>query len=238
MRLDRVTITGADESVKPETLAAISDAYPFVEWGILVSENRGGRAPRFPGRAWIEQALTVLSGAHLSLHVCGRWVRELMVGRDTLLDRWGPLAGFQRVQLNFHGSRHDVEPAAAAALFHRMLEDRQLIFQMDGTPTNEALFWEFLRRGVSCAPLFDVSAGAGIVPDAWPRSFEGLPYHGYAGGLGPETIEHELTRIAKVAGDARIWIDMERRVRSADDQYLDVPKVLRVLELCSTVVQR
>ena len=37
MILDRVTITGADDSIHVEQLAELSQAYPYVEWGILVS---------------------------------------------------------------------------------------------------------------------------------------------------------------------------------------------------------
>jgi hypothetical protein len=64
-----------------------------------------------------------------------------------------------------------------------------------------------------------------VVPSTWPAPIPGVDYHGYAGGLGPKTLPVELPRIAAAAGAARTWIDMESRVRSADDKLLDLHKV-------------
>lgn len=238
MNLDRVTITGADESVEPADLAALSIEFPFAEWGILVSKSGEGR-PRFPARAWTQRLLdTVGSIPHvqLSLHVCGRWVRQLMLGQDDLLGEWGPVDRFQRLQLNFHAQRQDFAMRAAVKLFERSFSKQQIIVQMDGTK-NEDMFWWLRRNGLDCVPLFDTSGGAGLVPAEWPRPFTiSVPYHGYAGGLGPDTVRHEVERIGQAAGDERIWIDMERRVRSRDDEALDLDKVRQVLAITSAVV--
>lgn len=53
--LRRVTLTGADDTVSPHELAALSARYPFVEWGILVSRcpPEHGRH-RFPSLPWLE----------------------------------------------------------------------------------------------------------------------------------------------------------------------------------------
>ena len=53
MILDRVTITGADDSIKATDLIPLSKRFPFVEWGILLSKNNEGSF-RFPTRDWIE----------------------------------------------------------------------------------------------------------------------------------------------------------------------------------------
>ena len=42
--LQTVTLTGADDSVNPEDLIAISKEFPFVEWGILIGSNTGAEA--------------------------------------------------------------------------------------------------------------------------------------------------------------------------------------------------
>jgi len=253
MRLDRVTITGADDSIAPKALLGLSEDYPFVEWGILVSKTQEG-GPRFPTRLWIRELVeSAPADMKLSLHVCGRWVRRLMVGDDELLRDVGyeapSLTRFQRVQLNFHAERHDVLVGEAAALFLRTMPRQQIIVQMDGT-ANEDLLGMLCARGVAAVPLFDTSGGAGVVPGEWPRPFPGIEYHGYAGGLGPDTLTRELPRIAEAAvfpspgenpelsrgTDARIWIDMERRVRSADDQQFDLARVRRCLEICAPLV--
>ena len=68
MKLDRVTITGADDSVDPLQLRALSLEFPFVEWGILVSHSNtictSYPKPRFPSPKWIAdlQGLVSVTG--------------------------------------------------------------------------------------------------------------------------------------------------------------------------------
>jgi hypothetical protein len=45
--LERVTITGADDSTSIDEMLALSRRFPFVEWGILVSKRHEG-SYRFP----------------------------------------------------------------------------------------------------------------------------------------------------------------------------------------------
>jgi len=47
VKLDRVTITGADDQTSIAQMAEFSDMFSFVEWGILVSRSQEGAA-RFP----------------------------------------------------------------------------------------------------------------------------------------------------------------------------------------------
>lgn len=235
MILDRVTLTGADESVEPGALLALSKEFPFAEWGILVSKSQEG-TPRFPHRAWIERLLSVApDNLPLSLHVCGRWARDMMMGFNSIGLELGSrvsLLRFQRVQPNFHAVQHVTDSDLAATLLKAKFPLAQVIVQMD--EVNNVLLLRFRGYGVDAVPLFDTSDGAGIVPDEWPRPLSGIPYHGYAGGLGPETVECELARIEDSApGNTRIWIDMERRVRSTDDRQFALDKVRRVLELCA-----
>lgn len=42
MIIDRVTITGADDSTDVNWMQEMQDKYPFVEWGILVSQSQMG----------------------------------------------------------------------------------------------------------------------------------------------------------------------------------------------------
>ena len=59
MSIYRISIAGADDAVRPEALAALSDRFPFVEWGILLSRPETVRE-RYPSLAWIAE-LTALS---------------------------------------------------------------------------------------------------------------------------------------------------------------------------------
>src|SRR3990167_513431 len=200
MQLDRVTITGADNSISPEARIIISQAYPWVEWGILVSASSQG-APRFPTGMWIFE-LQELARQHLlqlSLHICGRWVRKLLTGINEL--PVGLLGEFQRVQLNFHAERTLCIPQnlwKALQNYH----DRQFIFQLDDAGGNahlEALLGEnpLLGPSLDAVALFDTSGGAGILPSAWPQPVmmandTEYAYHGYAGGLGPDNLAEQL----------------------------------------------
>mgnify|MGYP001559345425 CR=1 FL=1 len=187
MILDRVTITGADNSTSIRDLLDLSQAFPFVEWGILLSATQEG-APRFPSEPHLDRVVAAAhtDGLQLSLHVCGRWVRQMLAGANPVQERYPGLWEIApRVQLNFHGMPHEYNPLEFLDLL-RVSLDKQFIFQLDGV--NEAIFRGMLACGRTVAPLFDTSAGAGKLPEAWPKADTGALYHGYAGGLGPETL--------------------------------------------------
>jgi hypothetical protein len=230
MNLDRVTVTGADDSIDPEALIALTQKYPFVEWGILFSGSRQG-GPRYPTDKWIGQlGLLARQLPNLCAHLCGKWVRDLVLeGESTWWHRYGPFASiFKRVQLNFHGQFHK-----AAKGFPRRLKslDHDFILQHDGVNDETILK---LGADLPVFPLFDRSGGAGVLPASWPKPI--WKYQGYAGGLSPENIEDELHRILDAAGESRIWIDVETRVRSEDDALFDLRKVDVFLKRCQPFV--
>lgn len=244
--IDRVTITGADDSVSPDDLVKISAEFPFVEWGILASESQAGKTPRFPSWEWMVtlQARASQFPMSLSLHLCGRWVRDLLLGKRSDQLSEGTLFLFQRVQLNFHAENTPCH----GDWFHLALRDmgnREFIFQIDGKGGNrhmESLWDRCDKTGeqVRSTALFDISGGAGILPQQWPQPIwmqddTYHDYHGYAGGLGPENLTEQIPLILEAAGDKcpRIWIDMETRVRSDSDRLFDLAKVRRCLEIAA-----
>lgn len=233
MKLDRVTITGADDSVEVWDLMALSKRFPFVEWGILFSMTQQGR-PRYPTGMWLEDLYKeYLALPRLSAHLCGRWVRELVLDGIFTFDAQAIFRIFQRFQLNFHGRYHEGKPGWEKALSeHRAA---QYIFQFDGV-NDEAARRIVLQPDMNAVPLFDKSGGAGIRPESWPPALPGV-YCGYAGGLSPDNVVEELKKIRDAAGDARIWIDAETKVRSDDDVKFDLEKVERFLDLVAPFVQ-
>ena len=245
MKLDRVTITGADDSIgRPDKLLDLTREFPFVEWGILV-HAKGAGTPRFPSDSWIADLQRLIRGGHkmpLSLHVCGRWVRDLLIGKMTIPQEL--LFGFDRVQLNFHAENTPCDPPRFYEAVHQLRKGRQFIFQIDGNQGNahlESLMIEDATVGdLDLVPLFDISGGTGVLPSAWPTPESAgevdYSYYGYAGGLGPENLAEQIPLIAKVARRTRIWIDMETRVRSNDDQQFDLAKVRQCLEIALNYV--
>lgn len=251
MELDRVTITGADDSVDVNDLLAISKDFPFVEWGILFSAGKPPR-PRFPSAGWLHKLIMLHyeSPLSLSMHLCGRHISGLQepgYKRNFVLQ--GLYKIFSRVQLNFHGEpvpESSWKPLAENLNeWHDWRPKTQFIFQADGV--NNDLLGDVLGiaedspRYFDGVILFDCSHGAGVSPESWPEplyyeSDVRMAYHGYAGGLGPDNLAAEIPRIEAVADNCRTWIDMETKVRSDDDKTFDLAKVRQCLEICSPFV--
>ncbi len=226
--LDRVTITGADDSIRPSEL--VVNPYvdnSFVEWGILFSASQqGGR--RFPSKEWLRSLKSVKElnpKMKLSAHLCGGYVRDLVDrGHDSWFDDHTELWHiFDRVQLNFHGQWHKISKKFLRAISH--YQRKQVVFQVDGV-NDEA--WVQCQTVCDAVPFFDASHGAGVKPNEWPKPFPGI-YNGYSGGLGPDNLTTEIPRILAAAGDQRIWIDMETKVRSGNDSRFSMGKVERCL---------
>lgn len=244
-QLDRVTITGADDSVTAEDLITISQEFPFVEWGILFSRRLQDttltqeRTPRYPSPAWILHELPLLdeAGVQLSAHLCGGWVRALALEGDFAWKRCNPRTSqiFPRIQLNFHAERQfrDTHHEFAAILEREEEAGHQIILQVDGV--NDTWITQLVIENGIGVPLFDTSHGAGVSPSRWPKAWP-KTFCGYAGGLSPTNVVDEITRIREVACGERIWIDMERQVRTDDDRALDLDKVCRVLTQCARFV--
>jgi len=239
MKLRYVTITGADDSCRPEDLVALSSDWPFLEFGILLSASAMG-GPRFPSAIWLRKFVDVWRpDVRVSCHLCGRWLRNLLSGGDTaFMGSVGRLVWelFSRLQLNFHARPHRVEWEAflGATDALRAFGLSQFIFQFDAV--NDGLL-DAARAHLDAVPLFDRSGGAGIVPESWPEPLPGV-LCGYAGGLGPQNVRDELSRIEASVGDVAIWIDAETRLRSDDDLKFDLQKVRRFAELSAPFVQQ
>lgn len=256
--IDRVAITGADDSIRPAELVDLSLEFPFVEWGILASQNntldRQGTA-RYPSPRWIAELQTVAHATSalpkLALHINGRWVRQLLIGENIVPHNLWQC--FARVQLNFHAERNPCLPAEFSRCLRQI--NKTFIFQLDGEKGNAHLDSAYEHEVRDCYGLFDVSGGAGILPNKWPtpiyidaapgddcEGVESWAYHGYAGGLGPENLAEQIPLILEAAGgtqhthEGRIWIDMETRVRSEDDRLFDLTKVRKCLEIAAPYV--
>lgn len=211
-RPDFITFTGADDRTAVPEMAALAADYP-VEFGILFSGARQG-SPRYPGTAWADAVQD--SGLRLAAHVCGSYAHEIVTeGRCSIDAR---LRGFARIQVNTAAA---VAPSAVrrwtdslAALHGRPVEP---ILQCRGAfPADDQVNW-----------LYDCSGGRGVRPDAWPvRTPATRLAVGYAGGLGPDNVAEILEQLPDLTG---CWIDMETRVRDADDRF-DIGLCRRVCE--------
>jgi phosphoribosylanthranilate isomerase len=235
MKIETVTFTGADESVKPEDILRVVEDYPNVstEWGLLLSKANEGKRPRFPSKDWMldfsKQAQYV--NTKVAGHLQGRWLESLFDDPpDGFLRSRGELLEYlTRLQLNFHSNPpNDFPNHWREMMYFLNLLKKQFIFQMDGI--SDHLYHKAAGQDLICYPLFDRSAGQGVVPDSWPKPLH-PKLNGYAGGLGPENIKEQLKRIEDVVGDGTIWIDMETKIRSEDDSKFLLDKCRAVLEV-------
>lgn len=235
--LEKVTLTGADETVDPTELRALSEEFPFVEWGILISSHTGHR---MPPADWIGELIAERKYAfgelHLSLHVCGAQLRAIANGQSAFRASFGALPFFfERVQLNWHGelqsSQVGFRVEEAFSRDSKFGWNPEIIFQFDGV--NEELIFPAARK-FECSGLFDRSHGGGISPDSWPEQppeSTGLKV-GYAGGLGPENVREELKAIRESRQwKSPFWIDMETKLFTG--KIFDIQKCRSVLEQIS-----
>lgn len=234
-KLTRVTFTGADDTVDPRQLIAISEHSPIVEWGILIGSQHGHR---FPSYHWIGTLQTLANPqVNLALHICGRHLRDIAAGRS--IAALPKMQRFQRCQLNWHGEPQGEISSNIYRAFKEMegYWTPEVIFQLDGANNGLPVHCASMKK---TAGLFDLSHGAGVLPEVWPKNdvsddedFKqdtGLARFpiGYAGGLGPENLREQLPKIhAAARGD--YWIDMETKL--FEGLQFDMAKCREVLKI-------
>lgn len=237
MKIKTVTITGADNNADINEMLEISKQYPFVEWGILFSPKRIGEE-RYPDMKWVKKLTDTFYMnpiLTLSAHLCGGYTREMLIGKDDLIQNnlSEYVGGFVRRQLNFNSSKNEVNING----FFNLLETRPngcFSFILQQNNANFKICQDVRNRNMNgVAFLYDSSGGRGTIASKWKKPFDGF-FTGYAGGLSPENLEEELKKIEQVCEDSDIWIDTESRVRT--NGILDMNKVKQFLEIASKYV--
>jgi len=238
MPLTRVSITGADDTVRPSDLVELSREFPFVEWGILFSESLAGSA-RYPTKDW-RQAFVAIANTHklqLAAHLCGKIAREMESGAETL---WLPMP-FQRVQLNGYAGGDLDTPSHHRLGVTFILQARGLSdfvrFSLRAADLNASTETGIDRmpwsKRSTASVLFDPSSGTGTPPTTqWPIQRTEVPT-GYAGGIRPSNVRTVLGDLPPSA--TPVWIDMESGVRT--NNVFDLARVRQVLEACAPFVQ-
>lgn len=238
MRLDRVTITGADEGVTPYDLCVLSDEFPFVEWGVLLSATREGKEPRYPSREWLDnlwerthhmtQPLAERRSMAFAGHLCGRWSRDAIGGAFIwAIERYYHFRRFSRLQ--FNGAGYTPDSVGRVSRYVKAFPGKRFVLQHVGFPADPPEP-HIGRPDV----LLDRSGGRGIELTEFVEPTPGM-YCGYSGGLGPDNLEAVLTKLTALPGDARFWVDMESGVRTGD--RFDLVKVRRCLKIAAPFVR-
>ena len=232
MKIERVTITGADDQIEPSDLMDLSNKYPFVEWGLLLSVNQQGK-PRYPSKPWLFSLIDYWAdydcSTPLSGHLCGSLCRQIGAGEWRAKDEYPELLQwFDRFQLNFATYADSLNPETVLRVLTRppkCWSGVQFIFQLHDF--HHPLFLAAQAAHLNVIPMHDLSGGIGALTEKWPTAISTLC--GYAGGLTPDNLEAQLDAIAKVSENRTIWIDVETGVRT--DNQFDLQKVSRFLKI-------
>jgi phosphoribosylanthranilate isomerase len=244
-----VTVTGASDDTSFEDMAAIQARFPFVEWGILHSERMAGKSNRFPTDKWLINSINFSEDTfrlNLSVHLCGNVVKTFLtkpfveinksISKEDyeFFDRFVMLSIIldnkvvNRVQINTHGEKHkyDIDAIESYLNFAPHVE---FIAQYDGV--NDYIHKLYDRGHTNISALYDLSHGAGVLPEDWDEPLDGI-FTGYAGGLSPDNLEEQLKKLDDVASIRHIWIDAETWLRT-NDQF-DLDKVVKFLEIAES----
>lgn len=234
--LERVTVTGADDSIKPSELFDIQEQYPFCEFGILLSRKQtlNGGGNRFPSKEWICSLVSECrkrrKPLRLSAHLCGQWVDGFLSGHLVDFDTIAPglFDLIRRIQINTHAQKTESTVEMFDVINWLSREEKTIIFQLDGRDGTDMAKYVASFGHSNIAGLFDLSHGAGVLPREYPKPFKNLAC-GYAGGLSPENVAAQLSMLEK-ATDGPTWIDAESRLFSDNGLSFDLLKVSSFLE--------
>lgn len=244
-----ISITGADDDVSIEELIALSRAYPFVEWGILLFPGKEG-TPHNPTAEW-RRRLTLQCRKHnmrCAVHLCGDDTFQALLSHRHENAFFRELQQFDRVQVNINGRERTFGTTEVVDVYRSLWAfDLPLILQCHaGSIDAVGQFLSGLAQTSThllqrVSVLFDTSCGRGKALEAWPSPIRvgDTPIDtGWAGGISAENIDSVLdaAEVAMRSGTIkarRYWLDMQSGVRTGT--RFDPGKVERVL---STVAKR
>lgn len=225
MKIDRVTITGADNGVSAYSMKELSKKYPFLELGILFSLKSEGQQ-RYPDKIW-RDTLCSIGVERLSAHFCGWYSRQILEKQRFDLIQDLP-SNFGRVQINYNFSNSAGYDLAELKYYCKNNPQRAIILQYN--KSNKSILDEFILDGLpsNIHFLFDSSGGRGTEIQTIENNFPGH-YTGYSGGISPTNINEIFTKISNFHSPDSVWMDMESGVRTND--VFDYEKVLKILNV-------
>jgi len=231
MKLRYATFTGADDNTDLSELQRISNEYPFVEWGFLLSQNKKG-TQRYPSASTFEK----INELHVkkSIHICGSICKSI-VENGAISDKndvslfmsamKNPLT--TRCQLNFNLENTKLDLLNMSWFALRFFNKFILQQNKSNSPLIDSIY-PFVSKTKRLQVLFDCSGGCGTEIEKIPSLIPDI-FCGYAGGLSPENLEKKLQEIESVVDGNEIWIDMESGVRTNNE--FDLNKVVQCCEI-------
>lgn len=232
MKITHITFTGADDNTDLLQMKNLSNEFPFIEWGILLSYNSMGTS-RYPSMKTLENISETLLHTNLSLHICGIMAKSIAETGGLFYDG-AQIIGkifrfYSRCQLNFNIKTTQVD-IINLGFFIEKCPEIKFILQMN--KSNEpfiSAIAPYLTRSSRIEILFDASGGRGKELSTIPLPILNIKC-GYAGGLSPDNLEKKIKELNNtLPTETEIWLDMETGVRT-DDKF-DLNKVKQCCEI-------
>lgn len=241
MKLEKITISGANEHTDIKDLMDLLLRYPETELGIQVSPMKADyKSKRY---LWIgnlyDYARTMRQSLNIALHVNPGWVEQVCAGnlpleilRFMAIKNHDGSTMVRRIQLNFLIGR---EPAPDMDKLNWIIcKLNNYRFILTYNDANRNFIRKYYQRYGNCFDLLvDESHGEGKTPEKWEPVIFPDVFQSYSGGLSPDNIGQALDSIAAVnRTDIGIGIDAEGNLKG-DDGHLSLKKAEAYLQEAS-----
>lgn len=223
MKINKVTITGADDKIFKKDLIGYQTEYPFVEWGILFSKNKES-TQRYPSLQHITNEYD--SDLKLSAHFCGWYSKEVLENKNyKLIEKLKNR--FERVQLNYNFKNSTNWDLNSLIDFLKDYNKIDVILQYN--KSNSLVLQNIMNDELpnNLNFLYDSSGGRGTEISKIESPFKN--YTGYSGGLNVDNINNICQNISNDSNTDNVWIDLESGVRTNND--FDFNKLKTILEI-------
>lgn len=228
-KLRLVTVTGADDEVDVARLVELSARFPFVEWGLLVSQTRAG-TQRYPSSRWLASFARVPQPINVALHICGVASRVFQ-SEGSLPDDISDFIDRRKDRLRVQINGFDFSRGITDQL--RAWSERVPVEIILQAKRGELVGVPWSKLG-GFSLLQDDSGGRGVNVDELiipPPEFANRL--GVAGGLTHHSVQGFLERFQSARREMPFaWIDMESGARDEHDEF-EFGRVTLFLSLCS-----
>ena len=188
-------------------------------------------------RALVDRLTDDMCPYNFAMHINGEWCHSVCNGKipDALKEFFDtqykfnhiPMPTVRRIQLNMpRETATTLNPYVLKGLIESF-PTQQFIIQYNDK-TKDAVK-KLNETGTQFAALYDASGGNGISPDAWRGPVFDSGATGYSGGMSPENVADNLTKISAVVPANRdIWIDAEGKLKT--DNKFDIARARQYIQ--------
>lgn len=240
MTTKKLTLTGidnADQIMAIYNEDSTGNFCSYGEIGILYSPTAAGNRPRYPEIKAIEDIVSIVSNsrADIAVHMCGKAISEVVYDGSgfghAICEELNRVSG--RVQLNLNygaltNTRKDKLKRFLCASADLYSHVRFIVQDHDGNKELISSITKNYAEYNNVDILFDGSGGTGKSPEYWSAPYDNI-YCGYAGGLNPDNLVHNIKLISEVCHDRETWLDMESGIRTGD--MLDIGKCIECIKI-------